>query len=376
MVERVDVAIVGGGVFGLWAAYHLGEAGLKVAVLEVERAGSGASGGPVGALTPHMPRGWRPFKAFQRDALMDLPMVSDLLHAQTGIDIGYRRVGRLTPLRDNAARMRASQQIEAAETHWQGYARWTVHKTLPDAARGWLSDDACAHGLQGDTLSARLTPTAYLGALRAAVAQRASLREGWRVHEVRSDRLRADQGDLMAAQVVLAGGWRALAPLVPQPDLPPMRGVKGQAALLQCAAPADLPVLHADGIFVTRQGLERVAVGSTSERDWTSDGPDAALDDLLRRARHLVPPLANAPVIARWAGIRPRGPGREPLVGPLPGAPHLIAATGGYKIGLGIGHRVGAAIAALITGQAGPPLPESFLPSAFHDAAQRSKTDN
>ncbi|MDQ3669996.1 MAG: FAD-binding oxidoreductase, partial [Actinomycetota bacterium] len=42
--ERVDVAIVGGGVTGLSCALTLAEAGARVRVLEARRAASGASG--------------------------------------------------------------------------------------------------------------------------------------------------------------------------------------------------------------------------------------------------------------------------------------------------------------------------------------------
>jgi choline dehydrogenase-like flavoprotein len=42
--EHVDVAIVGGGVTGLWSAYHLAVKGARVAVLEAHQIGNGASG--------------------------------------------------------------------------------------------------------------------------------------------------------------------------------------------------------------------------------------------------------------------------------------------------------------------------------------------
>ncbi|HMK79814.1 MAG TPA: FAD-binding oxidoreductase [Xanthobacteraceae bacterium] len=57
--DRLDVAIVGGGVTGLWTAYHLALQGARVGVLEARGIGSGASGRAFGQLVPflkHDPR--------------------------------------------------------------------------------------------------------------------------------------------------------------------------------------------------------------------------------------------------------------------------------------------------------------------------------
>src|SRR5258705_9492281 len=52
--ERVDVAIIGGGVTGLWTAYHLATKGTRVAVLEQGQIGNGASGRAFGQLVPYL----------------------------------------------------------------------------------------------------------------------------------------------------------------------------------------------------------------------------------------------------------------------------------------------------------------------------------
>jgi sarcosine oxidase len=52
--DSVDVAIVGGGVTGLWTAYHLAAKGTRVAVLEQCQIGHGASGRAFGQLVPYL----------------------------------------------------------------------------------------------------------------------------------------------------------------------------------------------------------------------------------------------------------------------------------------------------------------------------------
>src|SRR5882672_1521999 len=52
--DSVDVAIIGGGVTGLWTAYHLAAKGARVAVLEQGQIGNGASGRAFGQLVPYL----------------------------------------------------------------------------------------------------------------------------------------------------------------------------------------------------------------------------------------------------------------------------------------------------------------------------------
>ena len=61
--DRVDVAIVGGGITGLWTAYHLAAAGVQAAVLEAHEIGHGASGRAFGQLVPYLKHGHRKIAA-------------------------------------------------------------------------------------------------------------------------------------------------------------------------------------------------------------------------------------------------------------------------------------------------------------------------
>lgn len=366
MERATDVVVIGAGVFGLWTALWAARRGLSVAVVEGRRAGAGASGGLLGALTPHRPTGWRALKAFQLEALLGMEAAVAGLEAETGVGVGYRRTGRIVPLGDAEARLRAEQDAEAARERWGGAATFRVEDGPAREIAGALDGQAFAAGAAVDTLSASVDPRRLMAALATAVRRRGALHEGWPVAEIDPARGRVSgpRGMLSGGHVVIAAGWEG-APLLRASGAAEGRPVKGQAALLSARLPEAMPVLHGRGLFVVRHGPERVAVGSTSEPGRWDTATDGALDELLGRAGQLCPPLGRAPVLERWAGVRPRPPGREPVVGRLPGQARVWVATGGYKIGLGLAHLAGEALAAAIADDpAGPAIPAEFAPMA------------
>ena len=105
------------------------------------------------------------------------------------------------------------------------------------------------------------------------------------------------------------------------------------------------------------------AIGSTTEEDWLDPAAtDARLDAVIARARTICPALVAAPVIARWAGIRPRATSRQPLLGPHPHHPGQFIANGGFKIGFALAPLAGEVMADLIL--AGHDrIPDAFRPA-------------
>jgi glycine/D-amino acid oxidase-like deaminating enzyme len=317
----VDVAVMGAGVLGLSAAWELARRGLSVAVVEAAHPGAGASGGLVGALAPHAPEGWTPTKALQLEALLAAEGFWAQVAAVGGVDPGFARVGRLQPIPDAAALARAEARVAAARALWGGRADMRLIRTAEVA--GWrLPGDWALH----DTLTARIAPRRALVALAAALgAQGVAVANG-------------TAPPAGAAAVVWATGAAGLAAAgLGGPE-------KGQAALLALDR-RGAPVVTAPGLYVVPHADGTVAVGSTSERDATDPIPDGRLDALLARARALLPDLAAAPVIARWAGLRPRAATRQPVLGPWPGRPGHWLLNGGFKTGFALAPLLAALLA-------------------------------
>ena len=323
----VDLTVRGAGVIGLACAFEAARRGARVRVIDPAGVGAGASGGVVGALMPHAPERWTPAKAFQLDALLAARTFWPEVEAVSGRATGYARAGRLQPIGDEVALALARERVGRAETLWRGEARWRVEA----APEGW--GPAAPLGLVvRDTLSAHLHPRRACDALAEAVWRLGGsvLREG------------SEEG-----AVIDATGHAGLAALSEGRARPVGVPVKGQAALLARDA-AGAPQIYADGVHVVPHLDGTVGVGSTTERGW--DDPlatDGALDAVVERARTAVPALAGAPVLERWAGLRPRARTRGPIMGRWPGREAFVA-NGGFKIGLGLAPAIAAAMADLV----------------------------
>ena len=323
-MATADLTVMGAGVFGLSVAYASARRGAKVQVIDPKGIGNGASGGIVGALAPHVPENWSGKKAFQLESLL---MATDWwaeVAQISGLSTGHARTGRLQPVTEAGLTLARHRGLLAAAL-WQAQASWQVVRTsdhvtwAPLSPSGWLIRDS---------LTARIHPRRAVLALAGAV-------------EALGGRIVA--AGAVEGAVVWATGHAGLT------DLPGLgAGEKGQAALLAYDA-ADLPQLFADGLHVVPHDDGTVALGSTSERVWhDATGTDHQLDALIARGRNCFPMLADAPVLARWAGIRPRSTSRSPVLGLHPGHPGAFIANGGFKIGFGIAPKVGEVMADLI----------------------------
>lgn len=343
-MARADVTVRGGGILGLACAWACAKSGAHVRVIESRHIGAGASGGVVGALAPHAPERWNRLKAFQLESLLLAePWWAEVAH-RGGTDPLYLRAGRLMPLADEAAVAQAHERSVAARDLWRGLAEWRVER-VDGAAWGPLSPSGW---VVRDTLAARIHPRAALSALAAALRESgASLIEGAGADD------RMDSG-----AVIHATGPAGLDTLSRVLGRDMGGAVKGQAALL-CLDRADAPQIGAPGLFVVPHGGGCVAVGSTSETTWESESPDALLEAVIARGRALVPALADAPVIERWAGLRPRASGGRPVCGPWPGRPGHFIANGGFRIGFALAPALAEGMAALVLGE-GNPLPAEF----------------
>ncbi|GAA4109260.1 FAD-dependent oxidoreductase [Nocardioides fonticola] len=226
----VDVAIVGAGYTGLWTAYYLAEADptLRIAVLEAEVAGFGASGrnggwcsalfpasldtlaataGRSGALAQH---------AAMRDSVAEVLRVADA----EGIDAQAAHGGTVVLARSRPQWQRARREV----AHARSWGRGEDDVVLLDAATARARLDAA------DTRGATFTPDCAAihparlvrGLARAVEARGVRLYENTRVRRIEPGVAITEHGDVRAEVVVrategytpgLAGLERAIVPV-------------------------------------------------------------------------------------------------------------------------------------------------------------------
>ncbi|MEN8893058.1 NAD(P)/FAD-dependent oxidoreductase [Planktotalea arctica] len=345
-MAMADITIYGAGIFGLSIAWTCAQRGARVQIIDPNGAGSGSSGGVVGALAPHTPENWNDKKQFQFESLIMAQSFWQSVEQAGGKSAGYARSGRLQPLSDARALDLARTRSENAKALWQGLAQLDI---IDAADRGDWAPKSKMGLLVHDTLSGRMHPRMACAALVAALQSK-----GCRV---------MDQGTPQGI-ILEATGWQGLLQLATNMNEPVGNGVKGQGAVLDFTAAPDAPQLFADALHIIPHANGTIALGSTSEREF--DDPystDTQLDDVIERAKTAFPILQDAPVIERWAGVRPRAKSRAPMIGHHPLRRGAFIANGGFKIGFGMAPKVAEVMADLIL-EGRDRIPEGFRPEA------------
>jgi len=285
----------------------------------------------VGAMAPHTPDEWNTKKEFQFQSMILARSFWPGVEAISGIATGYARAGRLQAVADERALDFAHARVQTAQELWRGEADWRV---VPAAdCSSWQPVSATGH-LIHDTLSARIAPRRACDSLAGAI--------------------RALGGEVVlgdgvaAGKVIWATGYHGLTELTEALGRLIGNGVKGQALALRHDAQG-APQMFADGLHIVPHDDGTVAIGSTSERYFdVADETDTQLDELHERAVAVCPILHGAPVVARWAGVRPRAKTRSPVLGAWPARAGHFIANGGFKIGFAMAPKVAEVMADLV----------------------------
>jgi sarcosine oxidase subunit beta len=316
--KDAEVVVVGGGIVGASALYHLAAAGCRDAVLlERDTLGSGSTGAAAGGI-----------RAQFSDELNIRIAVESLTRFERfadeiGADIGFRRSGYLFLLPADAV-----ADFEAAVA-LQATLGVPTRMITPDEAAALvpqLSLDGIAAATFNPT-DASADPGAavqgYVDAARrhgAAVFQGVTadrvLHEGGRVVGVATSR-----GTIATSRMICAAGvWSAELAATAGVSLP----VQAERRyVFQTAGeddlPADLPLTidFATGFYLHRE-RHRLLLG----------GPWATAEELAPIALARVPALADMPIRAGWSGLYEMSPDHNAIVGAATDPAGFLYATG------------------------------------------------
>jgi glycine/D-amino acid oxidase-like deaminating enzyme len=367
---RYDAVIAGGGIVGAACAAALAGQGMRVAVVERDAVGSGATAAGMGhivvmddspaqfALTRHAQVLWQ--------ALM----------ARLGARAEYETCGTLWVAADE------EEMAEAARKQaW--YRERDVPCRLLTAAQLAASEPNLRPGLAGALLveedAVLYPPAAALHLAEEARSLGAMFLIGRSVTSMANGEIGLDDGRHLSAPRLInaTGAW--------SPELTPGLPVKKRKGHLvitdrhpgfirhQLVELGYLKSAHsvtADSVAFNVQPRKtgQILIGSSRQYGNESTAADPPmLSAMLARACAYMPALSRLPAIRVWTGFRAATPDKLPLIGPSPVDSTFWLATGHEGLGITTSLSTAALIAAQITGAEPPIPPEPYLPARFAD---------
>jgi glycine/D-amino acid oxidase-like deaminating enzyme len=377
-----DAIVVGAGIVGAACADELARRGMRVALVDRDGVGIGATAAAMGhivvmddseaqfALTRYSQQLWQGLK----------PELPD--------DVEYEQRGTIWVAADE------EEMMEVRRKHAY-YGRRAVPTEVLDAQALRRLEPNLRDGLAGGLLVPEdvvvYPPCAARFLTERARRHGAVLRVGCSVTRMGAGEVRLGEGsgvisaetisaevisaEVISAEIIVnaAGVWAA--------ELTPGIGIKkrkGHLVLTGCHAGfmrhqlvelgylKSAHAVSADSVAFNvqpRRGGE-ILIGSSRQYGAEHKEVDGAiLERMLQRAREYMPALAEMPAVRAWAGFRAATADKLPLIGPWPGDKSVLLATG--HEGLGITTSLGTAriLADQITG-AKPEIPvEPYWPS-------------
>ena len=364
MYSTTDVVIAGGGVIGCAIAYHLRKLGVDVIVLERSEIGAEASSAAAGLLAPLGPlSGPGAFADLLLTSFALMPTLVAELEDASAMRLEYERPGSLRVVRDSKhipnlrKRMQAWQPLEL-QMQWLTGEEARQREPL-------LSPSICAavYAPEESQIKAPYVVKAFsvAAAKRGAVLRGHSEITGVQRNHARVTGVYTSEGETIGCEhlVIATGAWAARSGVWLNVKIPvsPQRG-----QILSLRQPA-LPLRHiifGEAVYLASKSGNTLLVGATKEevgfdKQLTAGG----VAWLLNTAVRLAPSLESSAIDQMWAGLRPRTPDNQPILGPAPGWENVTLAIGHGSIGILLSAITGKAIAELVVeGKA----PEVILP--------------
>lgn len=363
-----DVGVIGAGVHGASAAYHLAAKGLDVVIFDKGAPAGGPTGRSSGICRAYYTN---PFLAeIARDSIAMLEDFADL----TGGESGFRRTGFLFlhPVAD------VNKSVENAATlNELGVLVEVLDRHMLEAEFPMFDLDGIGCGIWETDAGYADPSLTTLGFLEAAIRRGAQPRLGSEIVSIdastHSVALTSSDGQITHCDrlLIAAGPWTAPLAMNVGVHLP-LTVERHVVASAAWGSVPPLPFGHADLIhdyYMKPEGeslflLGWLAPAANADADgYMETITDQEGEDLIGAAVKRVPALEGAAPLRGWAGLYDVSPDWQPVIGEI--ADHIYVDAGtsghGFKLAPALGRYVAELV---ISGTAIPEL-EQFHPRRF-----------
>ena len=357
--------VVGAGIVGAACAVELARRGLRVAVVERDSVGCGATAAGMGHIVVMN----------DSEAQFALTRYSQLLwralSPELPSDVEYQQCGTIWVAEDEEE----MAEVRRKEAY---YRQRAVPVEVIDGTTLVGMEPNLRSGLAGGLVvpedAVLYPPCAARWLMEVAQAKGAELHLGLSVSRIGQGRVSAGSREFSAGAIVnAAGAWAC--ELMPQLEV---KGRKGHLviterysgfvshALVELGYLKSVHSLTSDSVAFNVQPriTGQILVGSSRQyRAETSSVDGEILSRMLHRAQQYMPSLAQLSAIRTWTGYRAATPDRLPYIGPWPEDNTIFLATG--HEGLGITTSLGTAslVADQLTGTKSRIAIEPYLPA-------------
>lgn len=354
--------VIGGGIVGASAAYHLARQGLRTVLTDRRDHGRATTAG-AGIIAPGTSlRSIPPFYEMARPAVSWYPQLIEALAEDDAGDTGYAVPGKLflAESEEEAARLGELKalfeerrdagmpnlgEIELVD----GAQARELFPAVRDVPRAlWIPDAARVDGAH---LRDAMTHAAERHGAEIVQGNASLILDGSRVEAVELDGRKIDVDSV----VIAAGSWTNTLLEETGTQLP-MAPQKGQIVHIRMPEQdtSRWPILSWFGDqYILTFGPDRVVAGATREFNSGYDTriTPAGVKHVLDTALRIAPGLGNGTLAEVRVGLRPYADDGVPFIGPVPWYDNLIVSTGHGPSGLQLGPYSGRLAAQLAAGE-------------------------
>jgi glycine/D-amino acid oxidase-like deaminating enzyme len=362
--RRPDAIVVGAGIVGAACAAALARDGMRVLVLEAQRAALGTTAAGMGHL-----------------------VVMDDSPEQLALT---RYSSELWAAQDE--RLRAASELEWCGTVWVAeddaqltavrekqrlYADHGIACDVLDERSLLDAEPNLRPGLAGGLLvpsdGVIYPPSAAIALLDQAREHGAQVRERTPVDEIVANGVRC-AGDTISADVVVNAAGAAAVTLTPRLPVAPRKGhlviterhpdfCRHQVVELGYLTSAHVMTGESVAFNVQPRITGQVLIGSSRELvGWNASVNRRVVARMIERACRFMPALASLTAVRTWTGFRPATPDKLPLIGRWPETPGLWIAAGHEGLGITTSLGTAAVLADLVAHRTPAIDPAPFAP--------------